>query len=80
MRYELVYSRRISKNDRLIYDIYEEKVTVLVLTVEGHYDEHPVILKKKKQVCWQSIPLVAHCVHLQTHNIFPTNLHTYRCI
>ena len=39
MRYELVYSRRISKNDRLIYDIYEEKVTVLVLTVEGHYDD-----------------------------------------
>lgn len=33
------YSRRISKNDRLIYDIYEEKVTVLVLTVEGHYDD-----------------------------------------
>ena len=25
--------------DRLIYDIYEEKVTVLVLTVEGHYDD-----------------------------------------
>lgn len=33
------YSRRISKNDRLIYDIYEEKVTVLVLTVEGHYSD-----------------------------------------
>ena len=33
------YSRRISKNDRLIYDIYEEKVTVRVLTVEGHYDD-----------------------------------------
>ena len=26
-------------DDRLIYDIYEEKVTVLVLTVEGHYDD-----------------------------------------
>lgn len=35
----ITYSRRISKNDRLIYDIYEEKVTVLVLTVEGHYDD-----------------------------------------
>ncbi|MGN1233614.1 MAG: Txe/YoeB family addiction module toxin [Candidatus Cryptobacteroides sp.] len=35
----ITYSRRISKSDRLIYDIYEEKVTVLVLTVEGHYDD-----------------------------------------
>ena len=35
----ITYSRRISKNDRLIYDIYEEKVTVLVLTVERHYDD-----------------------------------------
>ena len=35
----ITYSRRISKNDRLIYDIYEEKVIVLVLTVEGHYDD-----------------------------------------
>ncbi len=26
-------------DDRLIYDIYEEKVTVLVLTVEGHYGD-----------------------------------------
>lgn len=34
----VTYSRRISKNDRLIYDI-EEKVTVLVLTVEGHYSD-----------------------------------------
>lgn len=33
------YSRRISKNDRLIYDIYEETITVLVLTVEGHYND-----------------------------------------
>ena len=35
----ITYSRRISNNDRLIYDIYDEKVTVLVLTVEGHYDD-----------------------------------------
>ena len=33
------YSRRISGNDRLIYDIYDEKITVLVLSVEGHYDD-----------------------------------------
>lgn len=35
----VTYSRRISKGDRLIYDIYEEKVTVLVLAVEGHYGD-----------------------------------------
>jgi toxin YoeB len=35
----LTYSRRISKKDRLIYDIYEEKVTVLVLSIEGHYSD-----------------------------------------
>ena len=35
----ITYSRRISKNDRQIYDIYEEKITVLVLAVEGHYGD-----------------------------------------
>ncbi len=35
----VTYSRRISKRDRLIYDIYEETITVLVLTVEGHYKD-----------------------------------------
>ncbi len=35
----ITYSRRISGQVRLIYDIYEKKVTVLILTVEGHYDD-----------------------------------------
>lgn len=35
----ITYSRRISQRDRLIYDIYEEIITVLVLTVEGHYGD-----------------------------------------
>ncbi|MDE7149437.1 MAG: type II toxin-antitoxin system YoeB family toxin [Bacteroidales bacterium] len=35
----ITYSRRISQRDRLIYDIYEDIITVLVLTVEGHYDD-----------------------------------------
>ena len=35
----VTYSRRISANDRLIYDVYEEKVTVLILSVEGHYGD-----------------------------------------
>ena len=33
------YSRRISAHDRLIYDIYDDVVTVLVIEVEGHYND-----------------------------------------
>ena len=33
------YSRRITAHDRLIYDIYDDTVTVLVLEVEGHYKD-----------------------------------------
>ena len=36
---DITYSRRISAHDRIIYDIYDEKVTVLVIDVEGHYDD-----------------------------------------
>jgi toxin YoeB len=35
----VTYSRRLSKSDRLIYDIYDERVTVLILSVEGHYGD-----------------------------------------
>lgn len=35
----ITYSRRISQRDRLIYDIYDDVITVLVLTVEGHYGD-----------------------------------------
>ena len=33
----VTYSRRISASDRLIYDVYDDTVVVLVLSVEGHY-------------------------------------------
>ncbi|MDR0429115.1 MAG: Txe/YoeB family addiction module toxin [Tannerellaceae bacterium] len=33
------YSRRITAHDRLIYDIYDDTVTVLVIEVEGHYND-----------------------------------------
>ena len=33
------WSRRISAHDRIIYDIYEDVITVLVLEVEGHYND-----------------------------------------
>ncbi|MBR4809037.1 MAG: Txe/YoeB family addiction module toxin [Bacteroidales bacterium] len=32
-----VYSRRITKEHRLVYKIYDEVVEVLVLSVFGHY-------------------------------------------
>ena len=36
---DITYSRRLSAHDRIIYDIYDEKITVLVIDVEGHYDD-----------------------------------------
>ena len=33
------WSRRISKKHRLVYEIQEQQVIVLVLTAYGHYDD-----------------------------------------
>jgi toxin YoeB len=35
----VTYSRRISASDRIIYDIYDDIVIVLILSVEGHYKD-----------------------------------------
>lgn len=35
----ITWSRRISGFNRIIYDIYDDVITVLVLEVEGHYDD-----------------------------------------
>ncbi len=35
----VTYSRRINAHDRLIYDIYDDRVEVLVLSVCGHYND-----------------------------------------
>lgn len=35
----ITYSRRITAHDRIIYDIYDEEVHVLVIELEGHYDD-----------------------------------------
>ena len=35
----VTWSRRISASDRLIYNIYDELVTVLILSAEGHYQD-----------------------------------------
>ena len=36
---DITYSRRLSANDRIIYDIYDDVVTVLIISVEGHYND-----------------------------------------
>ena len=36
---DITYLRRLSAHDRIIYDIHDETVTVLVIDVEGHYDD-----------------------------------------
>lgn len=36
---DITYSRRINKKDRLVYDIYDNIITVLVITAEGHYTD-----------------------------------------
>jgi toxin YoeB len=35
----ITYSRRLSAHDRIVYDIYDDVVTVLVLDVEGYYND-----------------------------------------
>ena len=34
-----MYSRRISAQHRIVYDVYDDMVCVLILTVEGHYSD-----------------------------------------
>lgn len=36
---DITYSRHITKKDRLIYDIYDNVIKVLVLTAKGHYQD-----------------------------------------
>lgn len=36
---DITWSRHVSAHDRIIYDIYDEIITVLVVEVEGHYDD-----------------------------------------
>ena len=35
----ITYSRRLSASDRIIYDIYENIITVLIIKDEGHYND-----------------------------------------
>ena len=36
---EVTYSRHIRAHDRIIYDIYEDVVSVLVIQLEEHYND-----------------------------------------
>jgi len=36
---DITWSRHVSAHDRVIYDIYDEIITVLVVEVEGHYND-----------------------------------------
>lgn len=35
----IVWSRHITKHDRMIYDIYDDTVNILVVELEGHYED-----------------------------------------
>ena len=35
----ITYSRHITAHDRIIYDIYDDVVIVLVVELEGHYND-----------------------------------------
>ena len=36
---DVTYSRRLNAHDRIIYDIYDDKVVVLIVAIEGHYHD-----------------------------------------
>ena len=35
----ITYSRHITAQDRIVYDIYDDTIEILVLKVEGHYND-----------------------------------------
>lgn len=35
----ITYSRHLTAHDRIVYDVEDEKVTVTVVEVEGHYND-----------------------------------------
>ncbi|MFG6391337.1 MAG: type II toxin-antitoxin system YoeB family toxin, partial [Candidatus Amulumruptor sp.] len=36
---DVTYSRHLTAHDRIIYDIYDDTVHVLIIEIEGHYDD-----------------------------------------
>lgn len=36
---DVTWSRHITANDRIIYDIYDSRITVMVIQAESHYND-----------------------------------------
>ena len=36
---DITYSRHITADDRIIYDIYDDRVSVLIIQAEEHYND-----------------------------------------
>lgn len=36
---DMVYSRHLSAHDRVVYRIFDDTVVVLVVAIEGHYND-----------------------------------------
>ncbi len=36
---DITYSRRLTAHDRIIYDIYDNVLVVLIIETEGHYND-----------------------------------------
>ena len=36
---DITWSRRITANDRVIYDIHDDVVTIIIIELEGHYKD-----------------------------------------
>jgi toxin YoeB len=36
---DIIYSRRITAHDRIIYSIHDQEVIVIVIELEGHYND-----------------------------------------
>ena len=42
---DVTYSRHITVHDRIIYDIYDDRVTVLVVQAEEHYNDNKNLMQ-----------------------------------
>lgn len=36
---DITYSRHITAHNRIVYDIYDDTISVMVIEVEGHYND-----------------------------------------
>lgn len=36
---DITWSRHITRNDRMIYDIHDDVVSILIVEIEGHYND-----------------------------------------